>query len=332
MNIVLIGDPTGNDDEGMKKIGHNLSASLGGIPKTNSRFMAVRDLFLNPKNFGSTDIIHYIAGPSWRSFVYARLLKMRVGLKKTKTIISFIHPHWSYLAGFSFSFFKPDAAVVQSARWKAYCSHFDLKLWDRPIVGVDLKRFRPVSLTDKQRIRDELELPKNKRIVLHVGHLNRGRNLLFLEKIVKRDLLPVAIGSTTVQPDGGLVKSLKAAGVIVVHKYLVNIERYYQAADCYVFPTIDPRACVQIPLSILEAMACGLPVVSTKFEGVPLFFPEGYPGITYVDELDMLLTNIRDALSSSAMPEPERLACFDWASIAKGLREFYAEILGNEKV
>lgn len=331
MNILLIGDPSGNDDEGMKKIGRKLSASLEATPNINARFAAVKEVFLNPNAFGTLEIIHYIAGPSWRSFVYAHLLKMHAGSKGTKTVISFTHPHWSSLASLAFRLFRPDAAVVQSVRWKAYCSHFDLKIWDRPIAGVNLNRFCPVSLIDKQRIRDELAFPKNKKVVLHVGHLNRGRNLLFLENLVKRDLLPVVIGSTTVQPDGGLVRSLEAAGVIVIHKYLESIEKFYQAADCYVFPTIDPRSCVQIPLSILEAMACSLPVVSTRFEGLPLFFPEGYPGITYVDELDMLPAKVYDALFFSAMPEPERLACFDWSSIAEGLRDLYMEILRNGK-
>ena len=88
------------------------------------------------------NIIHYIAGPSWRSFVYARLIKMRVNSKGAKTVISFIHPKWSCLASMTFRFSLPDAVVVQSDRWKAYCLKIGIKLWDRPIVGVDLNKFR----------------------------------------------------------------------------------------------------------------------------------------------------------------------------------------------
>ena len=77
MNILLIGDPSGNADEGMKKIGRELSASLGATPNINARFAAVKEVFLNPNAFGASDIIHYIAGPTWRSFIYAHLLKMR---------------------------------------------------------------------------------------------------------------------------------------------------------------------------------------------------------------------------------------------------------------
>ncbi|MBA7687618.1 D-inositol-3-phosphate glycosyltransferase [subsurface metagenome] len=225
----------------------------------------------------------------------------------------------------------PDAVVVQSGQWKSYCSHFNLRLWDQPIVGVDMGRFRRVSPVEKQCIRNALGLPATKKIILHVGHLNQGRNLLPLTRFVEKEMLPVVIGSTTSKPDCGLVKSLEAAGVIVICKYLENIEKYYQAADCYVFPTIDPKFCVQIPISIVEAMACGLPVVATRFEGLPLYFPEGYPGLTYVDDLRMLPTKVHDVLSFSARTEPERLELFNWKNIATGLRQFYLEILRNEK-
>jgi len=327
----MIGDPSGSDDECMKKMGRQLSTTLGAIPKTNVWFAGVKEVLVNPKTFGTPEIIHYIAGPSWRSFVFTRLLKMRTGSKGTKTVVSFIHPQWSYLASLAFRLLIPNVAVVQSFRWKVYCSHLNLRIWDRPIIGVDLDRFRPVAPIEKQRIRNELKFPKNKKVVLHVGHLNRGRNLLCMDNLVKRGLLPVVIGSTSVQEDVELIRSLETAGVIVIHEYIENIEKYYQAADCYVFPTVDPRSCSQIPMSIVEAMSCGLPVVSTRFEGLTMFFPDGYPGITYVDDSDMLSAKVHDALSTSAKPEPERLTCFDWENIAVELRGLYVEILRNEK-
>ena len=84
---------------------------------------------------------------------------------------------------------------------------------------------------------------------------------------------------------------------------------------------------MQIPLSIVEAIACGLPAVSTKFEGLPLLFPEGYQGIIYVDEIDMLPAKVNETLSSFVKPEPEKLVRLDWKNIGKELREFYESIL-----
>ena len=41
--------------------------------------------------------------------------------------------------------------------------------------------------------------------------------------------------------------------------------QYYSSADLYIFPTLADNA----PLTVLEAMACGLPVVTFDTGGVP---------------------------------------------------------------
>ena len=57
-----------------------------------------------------------------------------------------------------------------------------------------------------------------------------------------------------------MTSALKGAGIIVVTEYLPSIEEYFHAADCYVFPTINQRAAIQVPLGVLEALdqACQL--------------------------------------------------------------------------
>lgn len=42
----------------------------------------------------------------------------------------------------------------------------------------------------------------------------------------------------------------------------------YQLSDLYIFPVIFEGGCIGIPLSILEARACGIPVMSTEFGGL----------------------------------------------------------------
>ncbi len=329
LGILLIGDTSGKPDEGMKKIANRLSILLNSHSDMNVAFVSVSEVLRNPSSFGTIDLVHYMAGPSWRSFFYAYLLKQFLG-HNAKTIISFIHPHWSALASVFFRVFKPDAVVVQSEKWKQYCSRFGILISDELLVGVDLKKFRPVSAEERGRIRNKLGLPTDKRVLLHVGHLNRGRNLLSMTKFKNdEDILPVVVGSTTVRPHSEIVNALKQAGVKVIHEYQENIEEFYQAADCYVFPIVDPRGCVQIPLSVLEALACGVPTVATRFEGLPHFLPNGFPGLTYLDDPAAIRGCVQRVLCSGVRPDPARLQEFSWNMIAERIEEFYRRILAT---
>ena len=293
----------------------------------NVAFASVPEVLRYRASFGRVDIIHYLAGPSWRSFFYVRLLKQFLGFN-AKTIISFIHPHWSVFANVFFRVFRPDAVIVQSVEWKNYCSHSGVLISEDLLVGVDLDKFKPVPADERMRIRNRLGLPLDKKILLHIGHLNRGRNLLPMTQFqFNRNILPVVVGSTTVCPDSEVVRALQQAGVRVVQGYQENIEYFYQTADCYLFPTVDPRSCVQVPLSVLEALACGTPVVSTRFEGMPIFLPDGFPGLTYLDNYESIPQAVERVLASDTKPDPTRLSKFSWDRTAARLSEFYKKIL-----
>ena len=142
-------------------------------------------------------------------------------------------------------------------------------------AGVDLVRFRPPSAEEREQRRAELGIGKDERLVVHVGHLNRNRldegDIAALARAPGRRV--VIVGSTSTPQDEALVRGLEAAGCRVIDRYLPHIERLYQAADAYLFPTRAQRSSIGVPLSVLEALACGLPVVSTRFEGLPRLFP-----------------------------------------------------------
>jgi len=58
-------------------------------------------------------------------------------------------------------------------------------------------------------------------------------------------------------------------------RYIKKIEEIYQLSDCYIFPITFEGGGISILLSVLEAMACNLPVVTTKFGGLPAIFKGG---------------------------------------------------------
>ena len=57
--------------------------------------------------------------------------------------------------------------------------------------------------------------------------------------------------------------------------YVRNVHEYLQAADLFVFPTEGEA----FPLSLVEAMSCGLPVIASRVGGIPEIVTHGRDGI-----------------------------------------------------
>lgn len=322
LKVFLVSDTGGKDDEGMKKIARMLAKSFREIPGVNARVVSVREAVLTIKN---ADILHYIGGPTYRSVLIAAWCKWQN--KRIRTILTFSNPQWNWMADLLIRNFSPDCVIVSSTYWQGWANKMELPSELLVVSGVDLKRFVPVSASEKKKLRWELGLPINKIIVLHVGHLKEDRNLIELLKVQRHpDIQVVIVGSTTTVQSDELVQQLEAMGCIVIKRYQPKIETFYQAADCYVFPTIDHKAAVQIPLSILEAMATNLPVITSRFGGVLDFFPET-KSFTYlsVDQFDDL-ANIIKATVATQSNTNSYVQSFAWERIAERLYGVYQKI------
>lgn len=184
---------------------------------------------------------------------------------------------------------------------------------------VDSERFRPAQ-APREEIRRDLGLDGGQPMLLHVGHLARSRGLEALADLARaRDRRVLMVASTSTPPDPDVEATLRSAGVEVVRRYLPDIERYYQAADAYVFPVEKERGSVEIPLSVLEAMACGTPVATTRFGGLPELFGEG-EGVAYADGAG-LADAVGRALAQEHAAGPERVAGLTHARLAQTVDE-----------
>jgi len=142
--------------------------------------------------------------------------------------------------------------------------------------SVDVDRFHPVAEDARLSLRESLGLPKEKRIAVFTGRLVSMKGLPSLlrawRQVVSRhpEALLVLVGS------GGLdmhnceaeLKSFVAAHGLgnAVHfaGAVGNVHAWLQAADLFVFPS-EREA---FGISIIEAMACGLPIVTTTVDGI----------------------------------------------------------------
>jgi glycosyltransferase involved in cell wall biosynthesis len=183
--------------------------------------------------------------------------------------------------------------------------------------GVDLNKFAPVSRDRKKELRAKYGLDTESFTVLHVGHITGLRNIDLLSEVRGRNAAQVIlVGSRLVHPDRAAVAArLKEQGIIIFDEYLGNIEEIYQLADCYLFPVFSDRSSIGTPLSVLEAMACNLPVVTVRFGLLPRLFSEEL-GFYFADTPEGLIESVAKVKDTNGCHTREQAAAYSWEKVA----------------
>lgn len=181
-------------------------------------------------------------------------------------------------------------------------------------TGVDTRKFCPVPETRRQELKKAYGFDSERPLVLHVGHLNAGRNVAQLMKISNTfQVLLVTSTLTKAEQDAALRKKLQETeNIRILDDYLPRIQEVYQMADVYFFPVEEKGHCIDVPLSCLEAAACGKSVVTTRYGEMKAF--EGKPGFFYLDSFDPESINSElEAALSQKDAEPRRAVLdYDW--------------------
>jgi len=224
--------------------------------------------------------------------------------------------------------FKPKLVLVFSPQHEEYLRSLNFKVRQIPL-GVDTSQFKPVAEVKKNSLRDKYGIPQGKFVLVHVGHLKGNRNiesLLGLQSV--RDLQLLIVGSTSTEQETNIKDKLICAGAAIIDWYLDEIEEIYQLADAYIFPVREETAAISLPLSVLEAMACNLPVITTRFGGLIEHFPET-PDFRYYDEDNTLPAIIKD-ISTVNSKNRERVKGFSWDSVVKEMEAISQSLLNTD--
>lgn len=152
-------------------------------------------------------------------------------------------------------------------------------------TGVDTAVFHPVSPEEKLRLRRRYHIPEDLPVVFHAGHLKPGRNIGVLSKLSPEYFVLLAVSSVTEsERDPALSRALKdRPNTRIIDSYVPCIEELYQLSDVYVFPVEEELNCIDTPLSVLEAAACDLPILTTPYGELEVF--RGREGFHFLDHV-----------------------------------------------
>lgn len=183
--------------------------------------------------------------------------------------------------------------------------------------GVDLVRFRPPGPGEKARLRRKWGVPADTQVVLHVGHLNEGRNLQALLPLAAQPGVTVIVVASTQREHYSPALRQDLAGRVLLVEGLRPVEEFYRMADCYAFPVSSPEWVIGLPLSILEALASDLPVASVPFGPVQERFSHT-EGVFFAETPATLPAAVeralQDKVSTRQLAEP-----YSWDALAENV-------------
>ena len=186
-------------------------------------------------------------------------------------------------------------------------------------LGVDSGVFKPPGPGVKQELRTRYGLPEG-RLILHVGHISPGRNLEVLQGIADESTRVLVVSSTTTRRHPKVEAMLRRPQIILMDTYIEHIEEIYRLVDGYVFPTFSATDAIDIPLSVLEAMATNLPVVTTAFGGLPDLFTPG-EGLFICATEAALAEAAGKLLDTETIATRDKVLGLSWANAAESVLE-----------
>lgn len=188
-------------------------------------------------------------------------------------------------------------------------------------VGIDVNKFVPISKEKQSVLKKKYGFDPEQPLITHVGHCSKGRGLEDFIKITKSQHLIVASGMFE---DKGVIARLNEAKVKIYRGYLQNIEEIYQMSDAYLFPTKSPEFVISIPLSVTEALSCGVPVIGySSFDNLREI--DSIQGsislIENADEIDQILPGVIKKRSNySLLKNPD-----SWNTVASKVQKMLQE-------
>ncbi|MBR2867881.1 MAG: glycosyltransferase family 4 protein [Clostridia bacterium] len=303
--------------DGVTVISYERKSCLTDVFVRSNKFLLTREMIAAVRK--CDDDILYIPFPARSSATALRILilsffarkKVRVLLSQV-TEISFAAKIFLLLCNAEFFVISEDTKqkmekTVNKKRIRKIC------------LGIDTEKFIPVSDEKATELKKKYGIPCDKPVVLHVGHLNEGRNISQLIKLADRFFVLLVTSTLTKneQDEELRKKLLSCPAVRLIDDYIPDIEEIYQLSDVYFFPVVEEGRCIDVPLSCLEAASCNKPIVTTDFGEMKSF--NGKNGFHFIDSFNADVINRLVSEAVNCKNPGSRLAVldYDWNAAIK---------------
>lgn len=299
-------------------------ASLGLISKAISQSDIVWTNTLGPlcmnaclsAKIQNKPIIAYVHSIEWELF--------HLSIKKSKTVRRFVYSLTKMVARIHYNLI--DLLIVPTEEVAEKLTFSGIKT-NKTVVrlGVDTKRFRPTE--DKKKAKEAIGINPDSFVVGYCGRLAREKDLATLRRAFNRFKIKYKDAKLLIVGDG--VKEIKESFMNIKEVVVVGstneVEKYYRAMDVFVLPSLTETTA----LTVLEAMASGVVVVSTPVGISPMIIKNGETGFLFEMKNEYQLYKILDKIASNRalikkISENGRSIIeknFSWDKTAEGIKE-----------
>lgn len=160
-------------------------------------------------------------------------------------------------------------------------------------VGVNLSRFHPCTLEEKNALRSELGYSEKDFIITVVAELNKNKNQIMLVRSVSQlaKIIPtlkiLLIGKETLPIVREFVHKKELEKHVEFLGYRRDVEKFTMMSDVAFSASLREG----LPVNIIEAMACGLPVVVSDNRGHRSLIKDKETGFVFCPKSEKKMTD-----------------------------------------